>query len=86
MYATGSSIRTYGPHEKKRVTSRSAPSSNSAGASSGVAYRSVSVGPRSSILGEYDGMLTPTAARDRPDPRGDSTFGELRDRSYGVMT
>lgn len=24
--------------------------------------------------------------RDRPDPRGHSTFDELPDRSYGVMT
>jgi hypothetical protein len=47
----------------------------------------VSDGPRSSILGEYDGMLTPhRAARERPDRRHESTFGDRRDRSYGVMT
>ncbi len=33
MYAGGSSIDVYGPHEKKRVTSGSEPSSNSAAAS-----------------------------------------------------
>lgn len=26
------------------------------------------------------------AARDRPDPAGESTFGEPHDRTYGVMT
>lgn len=32
-------------------------------------------------------MLTLYRAADhRPDPRGDCTFGEGRDRSYGVMT
>jgi hypothetical protein len=32
-------------------------------------------------------MLTPyRAARERPDLRDDSTFGEPRVRSYGVMT
>src|SRR4051812_48846507 len=50
MNARGCSTRVYGPHENHRVTSGSAASSSSAGASSGTGGRRVSVGPCSAML------------------------------------
>src|SRR3954463_9543558 len=50
MNARGCSTRGYGPHENHRVTSGSAASSSSAGASAADGGRRVSVGPCRAML------------------------------------